>query len=100
MADTIKLIVYNPTGSLEVTQSFAPRSPDLNNKTICMICNPNWEYERIFQQTMSSLQEKFPAAKIITYDKFPILSNVKDAADLEETLKAAGCQAAIIGIAG
>lgn len=100
MAETKRLIVYNPTGSFEMTQTFAPRLTDLNGKTICMICYPHWQYERIFPLVMSLLQEKFPEAKIMGYENFPILSNVKDIGNLEEALKAAGCQAAIVGIAG
>ena len=100
MAETTRLVVYNPTGSFEMTQTFAPRLTDLNGKTICMVCDPNWQYESIFPLIVSLLQEKFPTAKIVSFDKFPILSNVKDIENLEEELKAVGCQAAIIGIAG
>jgi len=62
--------VYDPTGSAEVTQLFAPRLADLNGKTICEVSNDSWEAQRTFPLIRALLQKQFPTAKIIPYTEF------------------------------
>ncbi len=96
----VTLTVYDPTGAFEVTQTFAPRVADLNGKTICEVTNGDWRDEETFPIITQLLQKQFPTAKILTSDKFPALSTSTDPPGLEDAVKAAGCQAAIVGNAG
>ena len=99
-ADPVTLKLYNPTGAFEVTQAFAPRLADLNGKTICEVSNGSWEYDRTFPAIRALLQKQFPSAKFVTYDKIPTVLTTSDIPNLEEAVKAAGCQGAIVGNAG
>ncbi|MFC1861805.1 hypothetical protein ACFLX6_00720, partial [Chloroflexota bacterium] len=38
--------VYDPTGTIEITQLYAPRLADLSGKTICELSNSSWEDRR------------------------------------------------------
>jgi hypothetical protein len=103
MAAPVKLTVENPTGSLEVSQLFAPRVADLNGKTICEVMNGMWESKRTFPVFTELLQNKFPKSKIVPSTQFRAFDE-KDSVDeirqLAQQVKAAGCQVAIVGNAG
>jgi hypothetical protein len=97
----VTLTVYDPSGAFEVTQSFAPRLADLNGKTICEVSDNSWETDRTFPLIASLLQKQFPTVKIIDYTKFdPATVDLAALAKLGSGIKAAGCQAAIVGNAG
>jgi len=101
----VTLKVYDPTGAFEVTQTFAPRLADLNGKTICELSNNSWEHNRTFPAITQALQNQFPTAKIIAYDKLPSgMTTVStpgiDSDSTAAAVKAAGCQAVIVGNAG
>jgi hypothetical protein len=102
-AGPVTLSLYDPTGAFEVTQIFAPRVADLNGKTICELSNDSWEAQRTFPLIESLLQKQFPSAKIITWDKFAhgnVATTGIDNDDTANKVKAAGCQAVIVGNAG
>jgi hypothetical protein len=94
----VTLKVYNPTGGFEVTQTFAPRLADLNGKTICLMGH-SWEADRTFPLIMSLLQKQFPAAKFVDNNKLPNWTTSIDP-KMVDAVKAAGCQAVIVGNAG
>ncbi len=96
----VTLSLYDPTGAFQVTQTFAARVPDLNGKVVCEITNGSWQAERTFALIRELLQKQFPTAKLIPFDQFPKLLTGSDVAGLEDAVKKAGCQAAIIGNAG
>jgi hypothetical protein len=96
----VTLEVYNPTGSFQITQTFAPRLADLNGKMICEITNGSWEGDRTFPRIRQLLQRQFPTAKLVPFDQFPVLDTKVDISGLEDAIKKAGCQAAIVGNAG
>jgi hypothetical protein len=101
----VTLKVYDPTGAFEVTQTFSPRLADLSGKTICELSNNSWEHNRTFPAITQLLQNQFPTAKIIAYDQLPSgMSTVStpgiDSDSTAAAVKAAGCQAVIVGNAG
>ncbi len=107
-AESVTLQLYNPGGSFEVTQVFAPRAGDLSGKTICELSDGAWEDSRTFPLIRELLQHLYPMAKILPYTEFPHGSG--DSAggenfpiDLDSTaalVKQKGCQAVIVGNAG
>jgi hypothetical protein len=96
----VTLTVYDPTGAFQVTQTFAPRLPDLSGKTICEVTNGSWEADRMFPAIRQLLQRQYPTLKVVTFDQFPRLSTGVDVSGLEDAMKAKGCQGAIVGNAG
>jgi hypothetical protein len=107
-AESVILRVYDPGGSFEVTQTFAPRLSDLNGKTICELSDGQWEDTRTFPLITELLQKLYPTAKILPYTEFPHESSGSAseggfAIDLDTTadlVKQKGCQAVIVGNAG
>lgn len=102
-ADPVTLAVHNPTGDTEVTQLFAPRLPNLEGKTICEMANNAWESSRTFPVLRQALQNKYPTSKIIDFKKMPPFnerSTPEELVKIAGAVKAAGCQAVILGNAG
>ncbi len=95
----VSLEVYNPTGSIEITQLYAPRLADLNGKTICELNQGGWEGPRTFPHIRELLQKRFPDVKIVPYTEFPGIFTVTHDV-LCELVKEKGCDAAIVGNAG
>ncbi len=100
-AEPVKFTLYDPTGAIVVSKLFNPRLDTLEGKTICMVSDDMWQSSRTFPLIADLLQKQFPTAKIIPWDKFPSgSSNLQNDAEMGNKLKAAGCQAAIVGNAG
>ncbi len=59
------LEVYDPTGTIEMTELYAPRLADLSGKTICELSDLTWEDHRTFPLIRELLQKRFPDVKII-----------------------------------
>lgn len=99
-ADPVTLKVFNPTGAFEVTQLHAPRLPDLRGKTICELSNGGWEDHRILPAIRELLRKRFPDAKFIPLNEFPIgTENIDKDSTIDMVVKK-GCQAVITGMAG
>ncbi|MCL2669573.1 MAG: hypothetical protein FWE89_02705 [Syntrophaceae bacterium] len=102
-ADPVKLTVHDPTGGNEVSELFAARLDNLHGKTICELSNVTWEAHRTFPALREALQNRYPTAKIIDFTKMPLFNERSTPADLVKVaaaVKAAGCDAAILGNAG
>jgi len=74
----VVLKVFDPTGSVEVTQLHAPRLDDLNGKTICELGNGKWEDHRIFPVVRELLVKRYPDIKIIPYTEFTYGYDIDD----------------------
>ena len=98
--EPVTMEVFDPTGAVEVTQSFSPRLADLHGKTICELSNGSWAFSRTFAVIREQLQRQFPTVKIIPYTEFPVGSAAIDSEPTAALVKAKGCDAAIVGNAG
>ena len=94
-AGDVVLEVYDPTGSIEVTQLHAPRLPDLNGRTICELGNGKWEDHRIFPVVRELLKKRYPDIKIIPFTEFTYGYDIDDDT-VAAMVKAKGGEAAII----
>ncbi len=85
-----------------VAETFAPRLDTLAGKTVCELWNGLWGGPTTFPLIRQQLQKEFPTAKIVTYDKMTMVRHTRPAAfsELADVVKAAGCQAVIVGNAG
>ncbi len=99
-AAPVKLEAYDPTGAFQITQTFAARLGDLNGKTIVEVSDDSWQADRTFPLIRQLLQKQFPTVNIITWDKMPVLDTKVDVPGLEDAVKKAGAQGAIVGNAG
>jgi hypothetical protein len=101
-AGPVTLEVYDPTGAMEVTHLFAPRLDTLEGKTICEVTNASWQNDRTSPYIRELLQNMYPTATFIPYTEFPEYVGKYEmvAEGVGEALKAAGCDAAIVGNAG
>ncbi|MFC1986561.1 hypothetical protein ACFLWC_06195 [Chloroflexota bacterium] len=88
--------VYNPTGTIEITQLYAPRLADLNGKTICELSNFTWEDQRTFPLIRKLLKKQFPDVKIVPFTEFQDIYGT-EADALSKALREKGCDGAIVG---
>ena len=96
-AGPVTLTLYDPTGSYQVTKTFAPRLDTLEGKTICLV-GQDWRAAETWPIVTQLLQKQFPTAKI-NDTKIAYLAG-SDIPGLEDKIKAAGCQGVILGNAG
>ena len=92
----VSLEVYNPTGTIEITQLYAPRLDELSGKTICELSDLTWDDYRTFPRFRELLQKRFPDVTIIPYTEFPGIYGVEEET-LAKALKEKGCDGAIVG---
>lgn len=62
--------VYDPSGSIEISQTFAPRLDGFENKTIAFVADDAWEDDRTFPEIERLLKEKYPTVTVIREDNF------------------------------
>ena len=94
----VTLKVLNPCGVVGSSRvAYAPRLPDLNGKTICMLSNSLGEADRTFSAIQEALQKRFPAATIIPHTEFPQGGDRIDSDEIIEIVKSRGGQAVIVG---
>ena len=97
-----KLSVYDPTGKVEITQSFTPRLDTLDGKTIAFLGNGMWEEERCFELLEKLMKENYPTTTIITADNFPRKSDklTQDNNGIAAMMKELGVDGVVVGNAG
>lgn len=98
----VKISVYDPSGSVAITQSFAPRLDSLDDKTIAFVGNSMWEEERTFAEIERLLKEKYPTVTVIGQDNFPRHTQeiTVENNGIAEKMQELGVDAAIVGNAG
>ena len=98
----VELSVYDPTGSIEITQTFAPRLDTLEGKTIAFVSDDAWEDARTFALMQDMFAEKYPNVNIITQDNFIHgIGMITEANNgLPEAMLEKGVDAVIVGNAG
>ena len=90
------LEVYDPAGTVDLTEKHAPRLETLSGKTICELSDRMWEDSRTFPHIRKILQSRFPDAKIIPFTEFPGVYGVTDEA-LAEAVRKSGCDGTVVG---
>lgn len=98
----ITLSVYDPSGTVEITQTYADRLDTLEGKTIAFVGNSMWEEDRTFDLIGQLIQEKYDNVVIVDQDNFPRHSDdlTKEDNGVAETMLEMGVDAAIVGNAG
>ena len=94
--------IYDPSGSVAITQLFTPRLDTLDGKTIAFVADDAWEDDRTFPIIKDFLETKYQGVKVITQDNFAhgIAEITKANNGIAEQMKEMGVDAAIVGNAG
>jgi hypothetical protein len=88
--------VLDPSGTIEISNFYAPRLTSLNGRTICMLSNHGWESDTMFPIIRNLLQKRYPDVRIIPPGEFPGLMNIEPEV-IPKLLKEKGCDGVIIG---
>ena len=94
--------VYDPSGSIAITQLHTARLDTLEGKTIGFVSDDAWEDDRTFALIKELFAEQYPSVTIITQDNFThgIEAITKANNGIAEKMKELGVDAAIVGNAG
>lgn len=97
----VDLTVLDPTGAQEISYLFAKRLDTLEGKKICELGadKTKWQPHRTFPYIEDLLKKKYPTIKFVPFTEFSPGLGI-NADKIAEAVKAAGCDAAIIGNAG
>jgi hypothetical protein len=93
----VELEFYDPSGSLEITQHFAPRLPSLDGKRIGMLSNDQWQAHRTLPVLKSLIEADFPGVEVLPLDTFPQGEHAVGAESTLQQVKESGVDAMIIG---
>lgn len=81
--------------------SAAPRIPDLNGKTVAELWDVMFRGELIYPLVREYIRARFPGVKFLGHEQFGNFHGAREhqvTAALAERLRAAGADAAIVGI--
>jgi acetylornithine/succinyldiaminopimelate/putrescine aminotransferase len=92
----VTLEVYDPTGAVEVTVTFAKRLDTLAGKTVAQVGN-SWEGHRTHALIKELLEKMYPTMKIIPHTEMP---DYTDPELLAKAVREKKCDAVIFGNAG
>ena len=92
-----RLEFYDPSGTLEVSQPFAPRLASLEGKRIGFVSNEQWQAYRMLPLLKGLLEKDFPGISVLPIDAFPqgnaLIGNEETAAQVRKS----GVDAVIVG---
>jgi hypothetical protein len=100
-AESVKLMLLDPTGAQEITHLFAARLPDLNGKVIAELAvDPTkWQPHRTMPYIEELLKRQFPAIRFIPMQEFPMGIQVSEDRVIQQ-VAARKPDAVVIGNAG
>ena len=93
----VKLEFYDPSGTMEIDQSHAPRLASLEGKRIGIVSNDQWQAYRMLPMIKGWLEEDFAGAEVLPLDAFPVGSAFIGTEETAELVKQSGVDAVIIG---
>ena len=93
----VKLEFHDPSGTLEVTQPFAPRLDTLSGKRIGFVSNEQWQAYRMLPALKAMLEEDFPDIEVLPIDSFPQGNALIGTEETANAVKKSGVDAVIVG---
>jgi len=94
---TVKLEFHDPSGTLEVSQPFAPRLNTLEGKRIGIITNDQWQAYRMMPMLKSLLEEDFKNIEVLPIDAYPQGNLMIGTEDTAKIVKKSEVDAVIVG---
>jgi len=93
----VTLEFHDPSGTLEVTQSFAPRLDTLAGKRIGFVSNEQWQAYRMLPELKKMLEEDFPGVEVLPIDTFPQGNALIGTEETARAVAQSGVDAVIVG---
>ena len=93
----VKLEFHDPSGTLEVTQAFAPRLDTLAGKRIGFVSNEQWQAYRMLPALKEMLEQDFPGVEVLPIDSFPQGNALIGTEETAKAVKKSGVDAVIVG---
>ena len=93
----VTLEFHDPSGTLEVTQAFAPRLDTLEGKRIGFVSNEQWQAYRMLPALKAMLEEDFPGVEVLPIDSFPQGNALIGTEETAALVKKSGVDAVIVG---
>lgn len=93
----VTLEFHDPSGTLEVTQSFAPRLDTLEGKRIGFVSNEQWQAYRMLPMLKSMLEQDFKGIEVLPVDTFPQGNALIGTEQTAAAVKKSGVDAVIVG---
>jgi hypothetical protein len=92
-----KIEFHDPSGTLEVTQPFAPRVDTLAGKRIGFVSNEQWQAFRMLPLLRDLLKTDFPTAELLPIDAYPQGNVLIPTEETAALVKKSGVDAVIVG---
>ncbi len=92
-----KLEFYDPSGTLEVTQAFAPRLDKLEGKRIGIVSNEQWQAFRMLPMLKELLEKDFPGITVLPVDAYPQGNALIGSEETAALVKKSGVDGVIVG---
>ena len=93
----VTLEFHDPSGTLEVSQPFAPRIDTLEGKRIGFVSNEQWQAYRMLPALKEMLQKDFPGVEVLPVDAFPQGNALIGTEETAAAVKKSGVDAVIVG---
>jgi hypothetical protein len=93
----VELEFYDPSGCLEITQSYAPRLASLAGKRVGILSGEQWQAHRTLPLLKSLMEADFPDIEILPIDRFPSGEHAVGADSTVQQVRESGVDAMIIG---
>ena len=93
----VTLEFHDPSGTLEITQPFAPRLETLEGKRIGFVSNEQWQAYRMLPALKEMLEKDFPGVEVLPVDAFPQGNALIGTEETAAAVKRSGVDAVIVG---
>lgn len=93
----VTLEFHDPSGTLEITQPFAPRLDALEGKRIGFVSNEQWQAYRMLPMLKSMLEADFPGIEVLPIDAFPQGNPVIGTEETARLVQQSGVDGVIVG---
>jgi hypothetical protein len=93
----VTLEFHDPSGTLEITQRFAPRLDRIEGKRIGIVTNEQWQAFRMLPMLKRMLEEDFPGVEVLPVDAFPQGNALIGTEETAALVKKSGVDAVIVG---
>ena len=93
----VTLEFHDPSGTLEVSQPFAPRLDTLAGKRIGFVSNEQWQAYRMLPALKAMLEEDFPDIEVLPIDAFPQGNALIGTEETAAAVRKSGVDAVIVG---
>ena len=93
----VTLEFHDPSGTLEVSQPFAPRIATLAGKRIGFVSNEQWQAFRTLPLLRDMIKADFPTAEVLPIDAYPQGNVLIPTEETAALVKKSGVDAVIVG---